>query len=92
MESLIGLTKSYPLLSINKMESLIEVVAFEPIKIKHVKINNDAIWSNMQWYADHVLRLTTTTFIEHLSCSLRAKSSIWLGYLLIYDVLCLNLS
>ena len=72
------------------MAGRLDVAAFEPIKIKHVKINNNAIWFNMQWYADHVLRLMTLTFIEDLSHNVRAKSLIWLGYWLIYDVLYLN--
>ena len=48
------------------------VVVSEPIKFKYIMINNDIVRSKIQWYADHALRLATTTFIENLY-SLRAK-------------------
>ena len=65
--------------------SRLAIVVSEPIKFKHIRINNDIVRSKLQWYTDHALRLATTTFIKDL-CSFELNISLWINYWPIYGI------
>ena len=48
-------------------------IVSEPNKFEYVEININTIWSWMQWYVDHALRLITMTTTDDFLCEIQAN-------------------